>query len=373
MRIQADYLIFGAGIYGLYAAKILANRGYKIIVIECDNKPFQRASYINQARVHNGYHYPRSVSTAKKSAKYYQRFNNEFYFAINKHFKKIYAISAKNSYTNAEQFKKFCDYINIPATEIHPDRYFQKYSTEAAFETEEFSYDADKISVWFTKKLLALNNVSLFFNTKAKKARVYGNNYRVLFENDLIVEAPTVLNATYASINQINELFGVEKFSIKYEMCEIILIRTNRALDPLGITVMDGPFFSIMPFGLGGLHSLTSVTFTPHQISYSDLPDFPCQKHNSDCSITHLKNCNFCIARPTSAYPFMNKLARKYLVPELDFNYVNSLFAIKSILMTSELDDSRPTIIRKFSESPAFISVLSGKFNTIYDLEDFLE
>ena len=27
---------------------------------------------------------------------------------------------------------------------------------------------------------------------------------------------------------------------------------------------MDGPFFSIMPFGETGLHSLTSVTFTPH-------------------------------------------------------------------------------------------------------------
>ena len=43
-------------------------------------------------------------------------------------------------------------------------------------------------------------------------------------------------------------------------------ITTLDDLKNIGITVMDGPFFSIMPFGQTGLHSLTSVTFTPHMI-----------------------------------------------------------------------------------------------------------
>jgi len=42
-----------------------------------------RASQINQARVHNGYHYPRSVTTAKSSAEYYDRFTTEFSSCIN--------------------------------------------------------------------------------------------------------------------------------------------------------------------------------------------------------------------------------------------------------------------------------------------------
>jgi len=63
---QADCIIIGAGIFGLYAAKILAAKKKKVIVLECSKRPFARASAINQARVHNGYHYPRSYETAKK-------------------------------------------------------------------------------------------------------------------------------------------------------------------------------------------------------------------------------------------------------------------------------------------------------------------
>ena len=69
-----------------------------------------------------------------------------------------------------------------------------------------------------------------------------------------------ILNATYAGTNQILEIAGYEKFKIKYELCEIILCNVNDPLRMVGLTVMDGPFFSIMPFGKTGLHSLTSVT-----------------------------------------------------------------------------------------------------------------
>ena len=83
-----DYIIIGAGIYGLYiATKLSAEYPLKkICILEYDDKPFQRASYINQARVHNGYHYPRRLSTALKSSHYYNRFINDYSFAINKTF-----------------------------------------------------------------------------------------------------------------------------------------------------------------------------------------------------------------------------------------------------------------------------------------------
>ena len=59
-----DKIILGAGLYGLYAALHCARMGQRILVLDCDKAPFTRATYINQARVHQGYHYPRSVSIA---------------------------------------------------------------------------------------------------------------------------------------------------------------------------------------------------------------------------------------------------------------------------------------------------------------------
>ena len=77
-----DKIIIGAGLYGLYSALFCGERGESVLVIECDATPFRRATYINQARVHQGYHYPRSLSTALKSANYFERFNRDFGFCI---------------------------------------------------------------------------------------------------------------------------------------------------------------------------------------------------------------------------------------------------------------------------------------------------
>ena len=55
-----DKIIIGAGIYGMYAAKKILEKkpDTKVLIIEVEKEPFNRGSYINQARLHNGYHYP---------------------------------------------------------------------------------------------------------------------------------------------------------------------------------------------------------------------------------------------------------------------------------------------------------------------------
>ncbi|GLI09885.1 hypothetical protein YDYSG_59180 [Paenibacillus tyrfis] len=372
MKKTFDYVIFGAGIYGMYAAKLLGEKNYSVGIIEIDSEPLQRASYINQARVHNGYHYPRSVSTAAKSAQYYNRFNNEFGFAIHKHFRKIYAISAYDSLTNSEQFLRFCRHVGIPAEEINPRKYFNEGSVEAAYETDEYTYDAVTIKDWFLEKFSELNSVKLFLSTYITEARQKENIFSITLSDGSIIETPNVLNATYASINQILEYFKFEKFKTKYELCEVILTDVSSNLKDVGITVMDGPFFSIMPFGLSGKHSLTSVSDTPHETVNGLFPNFTCQDGMPDCNLSTLQNCNTCALRPVSAWPRMNQLASKYLNKDLKISYHSSLFAIKTILNSAEIDDSRPTVIKFSSDGPRFISVLSGKFNTIYDLEEVL-
>ncbi len=428
--MKYDRIILGAGLYGLYAALYCGTRKQKVLVLEHDDSPFKRATYINQARVHQGYHYPRSVSTAMKSAGYFERFNRDFAFCINREFKKVYATSSRCSWTDASQFKAFCRAAGIPCEELHPGQFFRPGMCDGAFLTREYTYDAMILRDYFISRLAELPDVKILYGTRLIAIERAGDCYRVATEGG-DYEAPFILNATYASSNQVTALLyagtgggcpgqagvpgkavvdgghhdqaGVPGkttgnggrpglaalsgegpsaggpsdsglFAIKYELCEIILCDASPALSGYGFTVMDGPFFSIMPFGKTGLHSLTSVTFTPHATCYDSVPRFPCQEASGGlCSPARLGNCNGCPARPGTAFPYMASLARKYLKDDYGFSYKGSLFSMKPILKSSEIDDSRPTVIRRISANPTFVSVLSGKINTVYDLDEVLD
>lgn len=379
MNNYFDKIIIGAGLYGLYAAEYCSKKGEKVLVLEYDREPFSRATYINQARVHMGYHYPRSLTTAIKSAGYFKRFIEDFGFCIHDKFEQIYATSEKFSWTNAKQFVDFCKAAEIRCDELSADRYFKTGMCDGAFLTEEYTYDAKILGKYYKEQLSERKNVVFVYEARIGEIVKQSSHYTIRMENGREYETPFILNATYASVNQIlNKVEGmeIEKFNIKYELCEIILCKASQRLKDIGFTVMDGPFFSIMPFGKTGLHSLTSVTFTPHVTSYDTLPTFMCQKRlkgKSDyCSPEKLGNCSTCSNKPETAWSYMSYLANKYLKEEYSYTYQESLYSMKPILKSSEVDDSRPTAIKVLSEKPTFISVLSGKINTVYDLDEYL-
>lgn len=370
---QFDKIVIGAGLYGLYATLFCARRGEKVLLIEHDPESFSRASYINQARVHMGYHYPRSYTTAKTSANYYHRFIQDFEFCIHNRFDKIYAISKTFSWTNSNQFKKFCTSANILCEPVNIGTYFREEFCEGAFLTEECTYDAQSLKKYFLEALTEFPNAEIQYNTYLTQASKVNDAYHVITNNKETFSSSFVLNTTYASINQVLSVFGESPLKIKYELCEVILCKVSENLKNKGITMMDGPFFSLMPFGQTGYHSLTAVNYTPHKTSYDATPTFECQANsNGSCDEKRLGNCNTCIAKPESAWPYMLALAKKYLNSDITIEYVESLFSVKPILQSAELDDSRPTVIKEFSSSPKLVAVLSGKINTVYDLDSIL-
>lgn len=372
-NLAYDIIIIGAGLYGLYAARFCGRRGQKVLLLEKDSAAFSRATTINQARLHMGYHYPRSLATALRSARYFGRFVDDFPACVKADFNQVYATSGRFSWTNAAEFRRFCAAADIQCEDIPPGKYFKNDMCDGAYLTQEYTYDASVLRRVLLEDLEALPGVQLRYESAVTAIEPQGGAWRVQTAKGDDEKAGRILNATYASVNEINALAGFEPFKIKYELCEIILCEVDECLQNVGITVMDGPFFSIMPFGHSGLHSLTSVTFTPHLTSGGPLPEFTCQQQpEAQCGPQSLANCNSCPAAPKSAWPAMSQLARKYLRDEYGFRYKGSLFSMKPILKASEVDDSRPTLVRVMGDSPRFISVLSGKINTVYDLEEVL-
>src|SRR3954453_8374790 len=109
-----DAVIVGGGFYGLYLAEFLAARVGRVVLCERGPDLMARASYANQARVHNGYHYPRSVLTAVRSRVNFPRFVDEFGPAVDATFEKLYAVARRGSKVTAGQFAEAMRRIGAP-------------------------------------------------------------------------------------------------------------------------------------------------------------------------------------------------------------------------------------------------------------------
>ena len=70
--------VVGGGIFGVTIAIKFAELGYAIDLFEMSGKILSCATGCNQFRMHRGYHYPRSKTTAREIKKGYKAFT-EFY------------------------------------------------------------------------------------------------------------------------------------------------------------------------------------------------------------------------------------------------------------------------------------------------------
>lgn len=137
---DTDVLVVGGGFFGTYLATHAARRGARVELVEAGDRMLQRASLVNQARVHNGYHYPRSILTGIRSRANFERFAQEFPECIDRGFTHLYAIARDGSHVTAQQFALFCDRIGAEYREVDEAAaaFFDGDRIEAAFEVKEW-------------------------------------------------------------------------------------------------------------------------------------------------------------------------------------------------------------------------------------------
>ena len=137
------------------------------------------------------------------------------------------------------------------------------------------------------------------------------------------------------------------------------LIQAPNVLKEIGVTIMDGPFFSMMPFPARGLHTLSHVRYTPHFSWKDEYGTDPYKKLDE-------------YDRATRVDRMIRDISR-YLPAVLEAKYVDSLFEVKTVLIKNEGDDGRPILFEKHVELPGCYSVLGGKIDNIYDVLEKLE
>ena len=384
-----DYLIIGGGIFGCYTALYLAQKGLKIALIEKEKKLLTKASLVNQARLHSGYHYPRSIATATMSNDNKARFIADHKDFIHFKFEKYYAIDRFSSFTDSRQFERFCAYLHLKCQAIPSHPLFNYDRIAALYQTTEYSFDPVLIGNFYRQQLKANRNITIYTHHRILEAEDLKDSWKIKLINlsnhagdehfngsssikpSKVLEAYSVVNATYAASNAIHQLFGLSEIELTHEIAEIAFVSVPQ-LTHIGLTVMDGQFCSIMPYGLSGLLSLSSVAYTHHKISYDAIPIFDCQQFNPKCSPQFTANCNTCSVRPRSNYRKMLSQIRQYFSSELSWSYFQSYFTIKSKLQVNYIDDGRPTEISLLHQNPHFYCLFAGKVNSIYEIEQQL-
>ena len=370
---QVDAIVVGAGAFGCELALELDRHGYSVLLAEREDQPLKRASYHNQARVHQGYHYPRSMLTAMRSRINFSRFSADYGDCIDHSRKAYYAIARTFSKVNARQFRLFAKTIgaDIRPAPRHIRELFHPRLIEDVYEVLEPAFDAvqlrSRICAKLTKAGIPVRtNVEVLSAIETAGGLAVQVRHRTDVEDPQVVRTGLLLNCTYAGLNRLLDRSGLDPYTLKHELAEMPLVELPEPLARLCITVMDGPFFSLMPFpARPGLHTLSHVRYTPHVTWWETADESPRadarERHPATVPETRPSNFRYMIADASRYVPAL-RLARQH----------DSLWEIKTLLPRSEVDDSRPILFSPNAKCERVISILGGKIDNFYDARERL-
>ena len=337
--------IIGAGWFGCHIALQLKKANYQIDLFEKAKDIFSNASGNNQNRLHAGYHYPRSKKTIEVSKLGFKKFKKEYGSLTKKIINNIYAISdTKESKIDWKKYSKIIkdsklNYKIIKKNNKLIDGF--KNLEQSLTCPEELILESKAIS-FFKKKL----NLSIKLNTTIKNIVKKNNKFFVngkLYDYLIDCSGLQFENKNYKIIK-----------NLKYEYCVIFLYKKKNMKPHPGLTIMDGPFFTLYPWDESGNFGLYSVKYSRLLIdnSFKKLKKNVEKKFNRrDLKIVKKKVEN----------------EFKFYYPEFKkkFKFVKYLTSYRTLIQNK--DDER---ICHVYNKDKLISVVPSKIDHIFDAYD---
>lgn len=320
---QMKIKIIGAGWYGCHLGHVLLSEGHNVEIHELKDSIFSGASGAIPARIHRGFHYPRSASTRDACNAHYVEFMNKYGSFTSGVPINIYAIAANESLVDFETYKKILK-DSVEYITVENPKEFGLQNVEGALLTGERHIVIDKAKKYFEEVL--------------KGHLYFGKAYDTGGEYDWVIDA------TFCA----NQNIGVER----YEPCVVLVLKGDETKK--AVTIMDGPFPSLYPWDEEkGLSSLSSALWTPFSKT--------CKTYEEARSILSELTPEKLKERGKS---MMESMAKFY--PEIN-NY--EVVDYKTSIRAMPQSGSDARLVEVVKTQPHVIRIRAGKIDAIIDAE----
>lgn len=351
MSSSMSVAIVGCGIFGAMSALRLAARGAAVTIFERQHRPLLGASYNNQNRLHLGFHYPRDDETARQSIRGFARFREEFAPCILAGFPNAYFVASEGSLVTAQQYLAFCERLGLRYRRIEPARYEPLVQgVDLGVLCDEVVYDSAVLGRLVLERLEAARVERHFDAPVQRIERRVGRGFSLAVAGRAARDFDAVVNCTYANINHLGLQLGhdVAEYQFEYTMVPII----EWAHAPVGVSIMDGPFMTVLPFGHSG-------RFLLYHVAHSVIAEFVGRQMPE-----HWTDRTTSPAREADGEALFERIlaACTRFVPALATARCSGfLEGPRMVLAHRHKTDARPSIVRE--REPGYVTAFTGKID----------
>lgn len=342
--------VIGGGIFGTTAAWKLAKAGYNVSIFESSNDIMTGASFVNQYRLHRGYHYPRSKETALSCLKGEQSFRGTYGMAVHDGDDHYYCISKNDSLVSAEQYLEFLDEVGLEYEIVDNIDIVNSNEIDLIVKVNESLFNPH-ILTKLVKDKLRMYDVKVNLSSQINSDR-FDNVIKGCYDHIVI--------ATYSKNNT---FINPPLDNYQFEVCEKPIVKLPESFKGKSVVIMDGPFMCIDPLGMSGHHVMGNVVHAIHETNIGKFPEvsFKMNQQIAGTPVVHPEISN--------VDKFV-KSAQKFFNGIEDGHFIASMFTVRTVLPKHEYDDARPSIIKKYDNN--IYTIFSGKIDTCIDIADEL-
>lgn len=350
MSSQYDVAVIGGGIFGVEVALAAASLGLTVKIFEAKDSIMAGASKNNQNRLHLGFHYPRDLETGRQSIRGFYDFKEKYHDCVMGQFDNAYFIANEGSLTSPENYLKFCNDLGLNYKEIEIQNFpVEIHGVDFGILCEEVVYDSSLIKSSVLREL-EQSNVSIALKTSIHDAQLNHGGINLIDCHGDVTSAQVVINATYSDINRLTQKLGYDISENQYEYTAVPIIELD--IPPFGVTIMDGPFFTLLPYGKSGKYLLYGVNNSViRRVTSQQMPHTWHEPKTSP--FNSLDKGRFFEDMKTAVASFMPIINQSKLSGFLQ--------GPRMVLAKNDDTDARPSVINVFEDK--YMTIFSGKID----------